>query len=504
MTPRYRRIAVIGTGPSGLSAVKALHDENTFDTIRVFERRDRVGGIWHYDPIPDPFRAPGHDASHPGPNPIPTTLPQFTPPQPEDTSARTGIYSHLDSNVGANTMSFTHTPFPPINSALSIKQFGSANATRPFRVVANYLEDLFIPYLHLVSLHTTVERVQKTGSEWTLTLRKSNHLYRHRPSDYWWTETFDAVIIASGHYNEPFIPSIPGLSTTATTHPHAFEHAKAFRHPDHYINQRVLIVGGNISAADLVTELHSLVSGPLYLSQRGTNPALNPAWSLPNVHRKPTLTHITPTTPPSCPSNTITAHFTDHTSLILDRIIFATGYTASYPFLTPNPVTATNRVAGFYQHIFSISDPSLVLVGQVRAALSFRVYEYQAVAVARYFANRGRGLPSQTEQENWEYERLKRKGNGVGFHEIKPEFGEYFDALVDIAGGEEGAGLRPYEERWAEEAFEVLRGKERYWGLLGGGKGGNKREEEEGGGGGKGEGEVVRVRRSCWGGGFVD
>jgi hypothetical protein len=39
-----------------------------------------------------------------------------------------------------------------------------------------------------------------------------------------------------------------------------------------------------------------------------------------------------------------------------------------------------------------IGDPSLALVGQVRAAISFRVYEYQSIAVARYFAGRGTGL----------------------------------------------------------------------------------------------------------------
>ncbi|PWY66384.1 dimethylaniline monooxygenase [Aspergillus sclerotioniger CBS 115572] len=467
--PRYRRIAIIGTGPSGLSAVKALHDENTFDTIRVFERHNRVGGIWHYDPIPDPFRPPG-TPSPSTPNPIPTTLPQFTPPQPDDPSARTAIYPHLDSNVGAKTMSFTHTPFPAINSATSIKQFGPANATRPFRVVANYLEDLFIPYLNLVSFNTTVERIHKPpgASEWTLTLRKSNHLYRHQPSDYWWTETFDAVIVASGHYNEPFIPDIPGLATTATTHPHAFEHAKAFRHSDTYINQRVLIVGGNISAADLVTDLHALVQGPLYVSQRGTNPSLESAWSLPNVQRKPTIAHITPT-PSSSTTTTstkpITVHFTSHPPITIDKVIFATGYKPSYPFLTPSPVTAHNRVAGFYQHIFSITDPSLALVGQIRAALSFRVYEYQAVAVARFFANRGGGLPGRLEQEEWELERLKTKGNGVAFHEIKPEFGEYFEVLRGIAGGDGVGGWLPgFEERWVEEAFEVLRGKEGFWG----------------------------------------
>jgi ribulose 1,5-bisphosphate synthetase/thiazole synthase len=44
---QHRTVAVIGAGPSGLSAVKALEEEKAFDTIRVFERRDRVGGTWY-------------------------------------------------------------------------------------------------------------------------------------------------------------------------------------------------------------------------------------------------------------------------------------------------------------------------------------------------------------------------------------------------------------------------------------------------------------------------
>ena len=44
------RVAVIGAGPAGYAAVRALVLENKFNKIRVFERRDRVGGIWYSSP----------------------------------------------------------------------------------------------------------------------------------------------------------------------------------------------------------------------------------------------------------------------------------------------------------------------------------------------------------------------------------------------------------------------------------------------------------------------
>lgn len=461
MAPRYKSVAVIGTGPSGLSAVKALHEENVFDRIRVFERRNRVGGLWHYDPIPDVFPTPGTSGENR--NIIPSDLPRFTPPVAEDTTTRTGIYESLDSNVGAKAMAFTHTPFPEVNSAVSVRQLGRANPTRPFRVIAGYLEDLFRPYLQLVSFQTTVEKVEKIGAKWILTLRQSSHFYRDQPADYWWQEEFDAVIVATGHYNVPLIPEIPGLDIAFQTHPDRFEHSKNFRSANDFVNKQVVVVGGNISSADLIADLHAVVKGSLYLSQRGSNEALKNVFSLPGVVVKPTIEQIDTT------STTVAVIFSDGSTVQgIDKIVFATGYRLSYPFLSPDPVTPSNRVAGFYQHIFKVGDPSLALVGQVRGALSFRVYEYQAVAVARYFANHnGKPLPSPQAQDRWETERLKYKGSSAIFHEIKPDLEEYFNHLRDLAGppaeGTTAYGLPLFEDKWIDQGFEILQLKDQYW-----------------------------------------
>lgn len=44
--PRISRVAVIGAGPGGLVAARALQEEGAFDVVTVFERQDRVGGTW--------------------------------------------------------------------------------------------------------------------------------------------------------------------------------------------------------------------------------------------------------------------------------------------------------------------------------------------------------------------------------------------------------------------------------------------------------------------------
>lgn len=164
-------------------------------------------------------------------------IPAFAPPAGEDKSARTGIYDSLDSNVGAAVMAFSHTPFPEVNSAVSAQRYGADNPTRPYQVIAKYLEDGFKEYRHLLSLSTTVERVEKVGSEWILTLRKSGEVYNGTVQDYWWQEKFDAVIVATGHYTVPFIPAIWGIDEAYKALPHKFEHSKFFRSADHYVGK---------------------------------------------------------------------------------------------------------------------------------------------------------------------------------------------------------------------------------------------------------------------------
>jgi len=134
-------------------------------------------------------------------------------------------------------------------------------------------------------------------------------------------------------------------------------------------------------------------------------------------------------------------------------------------------VTPENRLDGFYQHIFKIGDPTLTIVGQVKAAVSFRVYEYQAVAAARFLAGRSKPLPGIQEQYEWERKRLEYKGPTARFHEIRPDFAEYFNWLRDFAGpaaeGTEAYELPKWEDEWAVLGFQILQLKDKYWESIG-------------------------------------
>lgn len=92
---------------------------------------------------------------------------------------------------------------------------------------------------------------------------------------------------------------------------------------------------------------------------------LEDAWCLPNVISKTTISRISG-------ASGGTVEFQDGTIITgVDKIIFATGYKLSYPFLPFEAVTPQNRLAGFYQHIFRIGDPSLAVIGQVSLSHRF-------------------------------------------------------------------------------------------------------------------------------------
>ncbi|KAL4870929.1 hypothetical protein BDV12DRAFT_184058 [Aspergillus spectabilis] len=429
MAPRYSTVAVIGTGPAGISALKALYEEKTFDKIRVFERRDRAGGTWNYDPTPQKF--PGtYPSISDTPTQPPSKFPQTTTPL-------------------IPLMAFTHTPLPDGNSEVSTERYGAGNPTRPYHVVARYLLDLVEKYREYISFNITVVTVEKIDSgKWRLTLRQPE-VHGDVVSDSWWQEEFDAVIVATGQYNVPFVPESPGLEDTVKTHPEALEHVNAFRSQDHYAGKKVVVVGGSFSAGDVIGDIYTLVQGLLYVSQSSHFPLITQIWDLPNVEVKPTIDQIQGQSP-----SKLRITFSDGSQLEdVDKVIFATGYRLSFPFFSPDPIL----------------NPSLAAIGLVRAPLLFRMMEYEAVAVARYYAGRGGELPSEEEQERWEAEQLKLR-DGYKFHEIPMEMKGHFDFFRDLAGPPaaetDGYELPEFAEEWSEKCLSVLLLKDEYWGRV--------------------------------------
>lgn len=128
-------------------------------------------------------------------------------------------------------MEFSQEPIPKERSKRSIAAHGADTPFRHWTVIQEYVQSLVDRngYQDLVSYNTTVENVTKVGHEWKLTLRSEG-----AEKDYWWVEWFDAVIVASGHYSVPYVPSIEGLDQFEKTRPGSVIHSKHFRGKEYF------------------------------------------------------------------------------------------------------------------------------------------------------------------------------------------------------------------------------------------------------------------------------
>lgn len=141
------------------------------------------------------------------------------------------IYPYLETNIDTVPMSFSKELIPAERSEASIALHGKDTPFRHWKVVRKYIQGLLQRdgYEDLVSYSTTVERVEKVGHEWKVTLRKDG-----TQKDYWWVEWFDAVVVASGHYSVPYVPAIDGLDEFEKLRPGSVLHSKNFRGRDYF------------------------------------------------------------------------------------------------------------------------------------------------------------------------------------------------------------------------------------------------------------------------------
>ena len=60
------------------------------------------------------------------------------------------------------------------------------------------------------------------------------------------SQQFDAIVVATGRFNAPYIPPISGLSEWAKRFPGQISHSRQYRRPEQYLNETILIVGAAV------------------------------------------------------------------------------------------------------------------------------------------------------------------------------------------------------------------------------------------------------------------
>ena len=169
------------------------------------------------------------------------------------------------------------------------------------------------------------------------------------------TELFDAVVVATGHYEFPYTPEVPGQRAWLAASSHRqVVHAVSYDDPNLFVGQSVLVVGGRSSAVDIARELRGKASY-LYVLDKGCQ-TFETVGNCSHVPFGATLSE----------DGLLVLDGNTLSGKPVDTIILATGYTYQYPFLDEEELTfgpERRFVAPLYQHIVHAKIPSLCFIG---------------------------------------------------------------------------------------------------------------------------------------------
>ncbi|KAJ7122950.1 hypothetical protein C8R44DRAFT_785014 [Mycena epipterygia] len=471
-----RKVAIIGAGVSGLLVYRELIDVG-FEKVKIFERDAMPGGIWHYTeetPVeaPVPNQDPKIADYVPSLPPAGSAMPLekwYADHNDSITTAERwrrhraphGVWKSLTSNVPAPLMHFNGHDWPP-GTPWYLPQ---TLLTRYLRSVYSFFGINSNDESPNTSYSTRVELVEKrfdaNGTEqgWRLTLKKFIPLGPSSSKERWWTEDFDAVVIATGTFNAPNIPNIPGLEEWTWRFPGSLLHSREYRHPEKFANQSLLVVGAGPSATGIAADLNPFVKRN-YLSLRPSKRSMTP---IEFLQRLPQGVEIVVGINRFHASNA-TIELSDGTLLTdIDHIIFSTGYRYTFPFLPqyhnssigpneegpdghPQPlVTDGTHFRSLYREFIYIEEPTLGFMNMNYGTVTWTFGEYFAVALAKIWTGTTM-LPNQAQMwKSYRVDIAARGGYGkwlppLGVHMVD-EFIWFFSAWLNTAAFEFGGKL---------------------------------------------------------------
>ena len=299
-----KRVAIIGAGPCGLSQLRAFRqaERNGADIPELvcFERQADWGGLWHYT-----WRT-GLDA-HGEP-------------------VHGSMYRYLWTNGPKESLEFGDYSFE--------EHFGKPIPSfPPFEVLNNYIlgraekSDI----RRHVRFGTAVRRIAYDAASGRFNLRATD---LDTQADY--EEAFDHVVVATGHFSVPHVPSFPGIDRF----PGRVLHAHDFRDALEFKGKRLLIVGGSYSAEDIA--LQNLKYGAASITCTYRSGAMGFKWPQ-GIEEVPLVTRFEGNK----------AHFKDGSARDVDAVILCTGYQHHFPFMAgrsqaqdPQPVVAAGPLQG--------------------------------------------------------------------------------------------------------------------------------------------------------------
>ena len=326
-----KRVAIIGAGPSGLAQLRAFQSaaEKGADVPEVvcFEKQEDWGGLWRYSwrTGVDEFGEPVHNS----------------------------MYRYLWSNGPKEGLEFADYTFD--------EHFGRPIASYPPRAVLyDYIEGRIkkAGVRDKIRFRTVCRSVEETADgQFKVTVEDL-------PNANTYSEVFDHVVVASGHFSTPNVPHYPGFESFKgrVMHAHDFRDALEFKDKD------ILILGTSYSAEDIGSQCWKYGAKSITVAHR-TAP-MGYDWP-DNWQEVPALVKV----------EGKTAHFKDGTTKDVDAILLCTGYKHHFPFMPkelrlecPN-VLATPDL---YKGVAFINNPKIMYLGMQDQWYTFNMFDAQA------------------------------------------------------------------------------------------------------------------------------
>ena len=327
-----KRVAVIGAGPSGLAQLHAFQSAAQkgaeIPEIVCYEKQDNWGGMWNYT-----WR---------------TGLDEYGEP------IHTSMYGNLLTNLPKESMEYPDYSFQ--------EHFGKSFSSYPPRsVILDYIEGRAkkSDVRKWIRFRTPVRRVTYDETKGMFSLTTQDLV-----NDMEYTEEFDFVVVATGHFSTPNAPYFSGFETFSgrLLHSHDLRNALEFRDKD------VLIIGSCISAEDITLQCWKYGCKSVTISHLGATP-MGHKWP-DNVKEVPLLQKV---------SNK-TCTFKDGSTTDVDAIILCTGYMHHFPFMANDlKLRSTNRWAidNLYKGVVWVNNPKLYYLG-MQNALTFMQLDTEA------------------------------------------------------------------------------------------------------------------------------
>ena len=377
-----KRVAVIGAGPSGLAVLRAFQtakaNGDEIPEIVCFEKQDNWGGLWNYT-----WR---------------TGLDQY------GEAVHGSMYRYLWSNGPKEGLEFADYSFE--------EHFGKQIASYPPRsVLFDYIEGRIkkTEVRDWIKFSTAVKNVEQSDDGFTvttcdLTTSKTNVGY------------FDHVIVCSGHFSTPNMPSFDGFERF----PGRILHAHDFRDATEFQGKDVLLIGTSYSAEDIGSQCWKYGAKSITVSHRTA--AMGYDWPA-NWEEVPLLTKV----------DGQTAYFKDGSSKTIDAIILCTGYLHYFPFMEDKlRLVTANRLAtaDLYKGVAFINNPKIHYIGMQDQWFTFNMFDAQAWWSRDVIMGRI-DLPTQEVMISDVNDRVAREDAGQDDYDAIWYQGDYVKELID-------------------------------------------------------------------------